>query len=137
MKNLFLSKDPNIKTFLYAILLIALLNILMIPLYIYSMPGIPLCISIGMGINAIFALLIYLTSHNDEMNLSLKWALVFNITRISLLVVLIIVIAVIYLTLGIEIINPIAVIGGYFLVLILNIIFGLIKGKGVEDDREN
>ena len=101
------------------------------------MPGIPLGISIGMGINAIFALLIYLTSHNDEMNLSLKWALVFNITRISLLVVLIIVIAVIYLTLGIEIINPIAVIGGYFLVLILNIIFGLIKGKGVEDDREN
>ena len=87
------------------------------------MPGIPLGISIGMGINAIFALLIYLTSHNDEMNLSLKWALVFNITRISLLVVLIIVIAVIYLTLGIEIINPIAVIGGYFLVLILNIIF--------------
>lgn len=127
MKNIFLIKNSQFKTFLYSAILNIALMILMIPLFIFNYFYIPLGIFIGILINSLSYLAFYFVENKEKMNHSVKLSSIINILRFVLIASFAILFAILEYVYFIKVANFFAIIGGYMLPLVIYIVVILLE----------
>lgn len=129
MKRLFLIKNPIFKTFLYSIILATISLISVIPLSFFGYWNIPLGISIGLLINGVAYLLLFLLEERENMTHSVKISILINIFRFVVLAIFAIGFAIVEYVFYIKIANVFAIVGGYVISLVIYIITVLTERK--------
>lgn len=122
-------KNPYFRTFLYSIITSLALMLLLIPLFIFNLYDIPLGIFIGMLINSLSYLFIYLFEEKEALTHSIKISAIIGIIRFVVLGIFIFLSILLKQTYQIITANPFAITGGYFVTLIIYLINLLIKRK--------
>lgn len=129
MKRLFKNQDPILLTVIFSIAFCVVISLCLIPLYFNGWMNIPNGIAIGFIINILSYLATYLVKPIEERTKTLKYSILITIARFVLLVGAVIAFSVLEYKFEIKIANPIAIVGGYILTLVINIICIVLERK--------
>lgn len=129
MKNLFKNQDPIFQTVLYSIISCVVISLCLIPLYLNNMMYIPNGIIIGFAINILAYLATYLIKHVEERTKTVRYSIIVTISRFFLLAAALIVFALLEFRFQIKIANFVAIVGGYFISLLIYVICVILEGK--------
>ena len=97
--------------------------------YFYSLMEIPNGVALGMVINIMFQLIFGIVDAKDNKKSATILTTIFTAVRMLFVGGILFLVAFLYYKEGIKIFNIFAVVGGYFVPLIVLLIFALIKGK--------
>ena len=122
-------KDQNCLTFILSLIVTMFVAISLIWFYFNNLMKIPNGIVLGSLINAFSYLALSLIKEKEERERTIKYTIIVNAIRFVLLITSILVSAVLEYKNDINVINPIAIAGGYMIPLMIHIISALIMEK--------
>ena len=122
MINWFRRLNIEFQTVVWSIIVTLGLLLLMIPLFFFSLMEIPLGIALGAAIGIITYLALGLVDDKSKQKLSIGLTITIIVLRLLVVAGILFLVGWLYYAIGVKIFNIFAVIGGYLMTLIINMI---------------
>ena len=122
MINWFRRLNIEFQTVVWSIIVTLGLLLLMIPLFFFSLMEIPLGIALGAAIGIITYLALGLVENKSKQKLSIGLTITIIVLRLLVIAGILFLVGWLYYAKEVKIFNIFAVVGGYFMTLVINII---------------
>ena len=122
MINWFRRLNIEFQTVVWSIIVTLGLLLLMIPLFFFSLMEIPLGIALGAAIGIITYLALGLVDDKSKQKLSIGLTITIIVLRLLVVAGILFLVGWLYYAIGVKIFNIFAVVGGYLMTLIINMI---------------
>lgn len=122
MINWYRRLNIEFKTMVWSIIVTLGLLLLMIPLFFFSLMEIPLGVALGASVGIITYLALGLVENKSKQKLSIGLTITIIVLRLLVIAGILFLVGWLYYTKEVKIFNIFAVVGGYFMTLVINII---------------
>lgn len=129
MKERYQKLNVYYKTGIWSLIIVAILAILLIPLFFFKMMDIPLGIVLGGGFASVFYFLTGLNQRKEYDRSALKIDIILIISRLIIFAAALVGLALLYYLAGIKIFNIFSFAGSYLLTLLIYLFISRKEGK--------
>ena len=131
MKNWYTNLNSSLKTVVWSAIVVAILVILLSPLFFFSLMEIPLGIALGGSVGILNYLILGLIDDKEYKKANLVLTIVTIIVRFLVIAGVLVLVGFLYYKLSIKLFNIFAVAGSYFISFIVSIF--ILRKEGTND----